>query len=76
MIRYEQINVVYQEVRIGFRIRFAETAIERRTGSSRVTSHGKSNAAVLPIGFDGVTPRYGHVINDPMVLVVQTHAFF
>lgn len=38
------------------------------------TAHRETGAAELPIVLQLVAPRDGHIVDNPVVLVVQTHA--
>lgn len=40
------------------------------------TSHWKAGAAVFLLIFERVAPCYWHIINNPMVLVIQAHSLF
>lgn len=40
-------------------------------------AHRKSNAAKLSFVFtETVTPRYRHIIDNPVMLIIKTHSFF
>lgn len=42
---------------------------------SNQTSHRKPCATELTIIFQRIAPRHRHIVNDPVMLVIQTHSF-
>lgn len=41
---------------------------------SEVATHWESNAAILLLIFQWIAPCHRHVIDNPMMLIIQTHA--
>ena len=70
-IRHRQIHVVIHVISIVT----VHVTITRIPAVPRVTSHGKTRGAVLLslVGFE--TARNGHVIDYPVMLIIQIYAF-
>lgn len=43
---------------------------------TEIAAHGKTDAAILLPFFQRITPSDRHIVNDPMMLIVQTHSLF
>ena len=74
----DQVNVIEGIVSAGFVVELVDGATVLELGVFGVaheTSHGESGGAVLAVVGERVAPSDRHVVDDPVVLVVQAHSF-